>query len=72
MLAYTVFHKFYPDRYRKPRTSDVIDVIVSALLPYVDSAITEAHQAEVLRKVKRRDAFIERLDVRTLRDLRNV
>lgn len=70
IIAYTVFHKFYPDKTRKPSRSDVFDIIIAALLPYVDTVITERHQAEVIRKVKAQDSFLHGLDVRTLRDLR--
>ena len=69
-MTYTVFHKFYTDRNRKPSDSDAFDVLISAALPYVEAFITEAHQAEVLRKTKRRDDFLTNLQVLTLRDFR--
>ena len=72
MIAYTVLHKFYQDRNRQPSRSDVFDVIVSALLPYVDGVVTERHQAEVIRRVKRLGSFISSLQVWTLRDLRDM
>jgi hypothetical protein len=67
---YTAFHKFYLDPTRKPTDSDAFDVIISASVPYVEAIITEAHQAEVLRKIKRRDDFIGDLRVFTLREFR--
>jgi hypothetical protein len=67
---YTAFHKFYVDKSRKPSTSDAFDVIIAASLPYVEAVITENHQAEVLRKTKRRDGFLDHLRVFTLRDFR--
>jgi hypothetical protein len=69
--AYTVFHKFYSDRTRKPTRSDAFDIIIAAATPYVEAVITENHQAEVLRKTMRRDDFISDLNVFTLRDLRH-
>jgi hypothetical protein len=69
--TYTVFHKFYADESRSPSTSDAFDIIISSATPYVEAIITENHQAEVLRKTKRRDAFIKDLDVFTLRDFRD-
>jgi hypothetical protein len=68
---YTVFHKFYVDRDRKSSDSDAFDIIIAASVPYVEAIITENHQAEVLRKTKRRDDFIEGLQVFRLRDIRH-
>lgn len=69
--GYTVFYKFYPDRTRKPSASDAFDIIISAATPYVDTVVTENHQAECLRKAKRLDPFIQDLGIYTLRDLRS-
>lgn len=69
-MAYTVFHKFYVDTTRKAAPSDVFDFIIAAVTPYVDAIVTEAHQAEVLRKVKRLDSFVAELQVMTIRDFR--
>lgn len=67
---YTVFHKFYVDPSRIPSVSDAFDILISALVPYVDAIFTENHQAEVLRKTKNLDRFIRDLEIYTLRDLR--
>lgn len=67
---YTAFHKFYVDRDRKPSDSDAFDIIIAAGVPYVEAIVTEGHQAEALRKTKRRDVFIEGLQILTLRDIR--
>ncbi len=69
-MTYTVFHKFYADRSRKPSDSDAFDVLIAAALPYVEAIITESHLAESLRKTKRRDALLNGLQVFTLRDFR--
>jgi hypothetical protein len=70
-MTYTVFHKFYSDRNRKTLNSDAFDVLTASALPYVEAFITEAHQAEVIRKTKGRDPFLGDLQVYTLRDFRN-
>jgi hypothetical protein len=70
-MTYTVFHKFYADRTRKPLKSDAFDVLIAAALPYVEAFITENHQADVLKKTKRRDAFLDHLEVFRLRDFRD-
>lgn len=69
-MSLTVFHKFYADRDRRPSSSDAFDVLISGALPYVEAFITENHQAEALRKIKRRDRFLSALEVFTLRDFR--
>jgi hypothetical protein len=69
-MTFTVFHKFYADKTRAASISDAYDILISAALPYVEAIVTERHLADCLRKTKRRDAFLEHLDVRTLRDLR--
>lgn len=70
-MTYTVFYKFYVDRDRRPSDSDAFDVLIAAAIPYVEAIITENHQAEALRKTKRRDDFLGELQVFTLRDFRN-
>lgn len=70
-MTYTVFHKFYADRNRRVSDSDAFDVLISSTVPYVEAIITEAHQAEVLRKTRRRDGFLQDLQVFTLRDFRD-
>ena len=69
MALYTVFYKFYVDK-RKYIDSDVFDIIISAPTPYVDAIITERHQAEVIKKIKRHDDFIGKVKVMTLNDIR--
>lgn len=69
MMLFTVFHKFYVDN-RIPSLSDAFDIAISAPTPYVDAVFTENHQAEVIRKIKRQDRFLEHVSVYSLRDLR--
>jgi hypothetical protein len=70
MMLFTVFYKFYAEK-RRPSISDAFDLVISAPTPYVDTIITENHQAEVIRKIKRQDSFLDHLEVLTLRDLRS-
>jgi hypothetical protein len=69
-MTYAVFHKFYADCDRTPSDSDAFDVLIAAALPYVEAIITESHLAEALAKTKRRDRFLNRVQVFTLRDFR--
>jgi hypothetical protein len=68
-MAFTAFYKLYADPSRKAHTSDVVDMLISSALPYVDAFITENHQAESLRKV-RQHRFLQDLQVLRLRDFR--
>jgi hypothetical protein len=70
-MTYTVFHKFYADSDRKALDSDAFDVLIAAALPYVEAIITEGHLAEALHKTARRDDFLNRVQVFTLRDFRS-
>jgi hypothetical protein len=69
MMTFNVFYKFYPDE-RRPLKSDILDIIISSSIPYVDVVITEKHQAEIIRKTKEQDHFIDHVEVLTLADLR--
>ena len=69
-MTYTVFHKFYADADRTPSNSDAFDVLIAGALPYVEAVITESHLADALGKTKRRDHFLDQLEVFTLRDFR--
>jgi hypothetical protein len=70
-MSYTVFYKFYADRTRAPRVSDGYDVLISSALPYVEAFVTERNQAEVLRQTKRRDDFLNALQLFVLSDFRD-
>lgn len=65
---YIVFYKFYPDA-RKPKKSDVFDIIISSLLPYVDAFVTESHQNETINKIKKVDKLLNHLDNRSIKSI---
>ena len=67
-MAYSVLIRYASDA-RKPRLSDVLDVPIAGVLPYVDVAGIESHQAEVLRKIGRMDPFLTHVDVFTIREI---
>lgn len=69
MTLWTVFFRLYVGR-RQPTPNDVFDVLISAPAPYLDAVVTEKHQAEIYRQVKKLDHIIDHLDVYTLKDLR--
>lgn len=69
--SYFVFYKFYPDK-RKPINSDVFDIIISALLPYVDFFITEGNLYDIIRKIKMNHLFLENIEVYKLKDINKI
>jgi len=72
MRAFSTFYRFYDNKQRKSKDSDVFDILMSSVIPYIDIAYLEGDQAEILRKIKRIDPFISKLEVKTLADLRPV
>lgn len=66
--SYVVFYKFYTDK-RKPILSDVFDIMISALLPYVDFFITEGNMCEIIKKIKSRHGFLKNLKEYSIKDI---
>jgi len=66
---YTVFYRFYAEQ-RKPERQDVFDILISSIAPYLDMVIVENFQAEIFRKVKRKDAMFKKMEIATLKDFR--
>lgn len=69
MAFYTVFYRFYAEN-RKPEPQDIFDILITNVTPYMDVIITENFQAEILKKVKRRDPFLKNLEILTMKSLR--
>lgn len=69
MSLFTVFYRFYAE-HREPEEQDVFDILIGNVAPYLDGVITENFQAEIYRKVKRRDPFLRHLLVETVSVLR--
>jgi hypothetical protein len=70
MVAYNAYFKYYVHN-RDPVLSDAFDLLIASSAPYADAFATERHQAEVIRKIKHRDPFLDGLVVLTLKDLRS-
>lgn len=66
--AYFVFYKFYPDK-KKPTKSDVFDIMIASLLPYVDYFITEGNMSEIASRIKKNHNFLEGLKLYKLKDI---
>ncbi len=70
VMAYIIFYKFYLSD-RKAHLSDVPDIIMSSLYPYIDVLLIEKSQAEMIRQIQRRHSFCPQLEVFTMKDLRD-
>ncbi len=66
-IAAFAFYKFYISN-RRPRLSDIPDLMISSAYPYVDVVITEKNQAELLRQIKKRHEICSDTSVLTLSD----
>lgn len=67
MTAYNVFYKFYTDQ-RRPTKSDSFDIIIASATPYMDAIVTEKHQADILKRIKQQDDFIQSLEIYRVKD----
>ena len=68
IMSYSVFYKFYSDN-RNPQLSDVFDILIGATVPYVDILITEKHYFDTIKKIKKQDRFLDKLDVYKVKEL---
>ena len=69
-MLYSQYYRLY-DTHWKPRPQEITDIEIIAVSPYVDTVITENFQAEILKKIKKKVAGMENLEIATLRDIRN-
>lgn len=69
--SYFVFYKFYPDN-RKPIKSDVFDIIISSLLPYVDFFITEGNMHEIIKQIQKNHDFLKNIKPYKLKEINKI
>ena len=68
--CFITFFKFYINKKRKPRLSDVDDILFCANLPYVEVAILEKDLYENIRQIKQRMGFLSNLEIYNINELR--
>lgn len=66
--SYVVFYKFYPDK-RKPILSDIFDIIISSILPYVDLFITEGNMCEIIKRIQNKHVFLKGLKQYSIKEI---
>jgi len=70
MVEYSLFQRQYLTK--KPlEINDVMDIRMSAFIPYVDEVITEGFQANVYKKAQNHIVELKGLEIHTLKDFRN-
>lgn len=67
-MSYVLFYKFYLSS-KSPTLSDIPDLIMSSVYPYVDIVVVEKHQAEIARQIQRRHLILPDLEIMTLKDI---
>ncbi len=66
---YSQYYRLYDPNW-KPEPQEVTDVQIISASPYMEAVITEAFQAEILKKVKNKVNGLEEIEILTLRDIR--
>lgn len=66
--SFLTYFKWHNDG-RKPVLSDVYDLLISCTAPYVDVFVTEGQVADSLKKTRKIDNFLDRLEVLTVGDI---
>ncbi len=66
MMALSAFYKFYSGN-KKPNRSDVMDIIISSTVPYVDTFISEGNMIDIMSKIKNMDPFIENVELTSIK-----
>lgn len=67
--SYVVFYKFYPDN-RNPEPSDVFDILISSLLPYVDFFITEKNLNHIIHQIQKKHNFLLNVNCFTMKQIK--
>lgn len=67
IMCYLAFYKFYINN-RKPKLSDVTDLLIATSYPYIDEVITEKNQSEMVRQIQRKHKFCNNLTTYTIKD----
>jgi hypothetical protein len=69
-ITYIRFYKFYL-RHRNPKNSDINDIHMSCVFPYVDSVFLEKDMSEHVNQIKKKHNFYNNLEVLKLKEFLN-
>lgn len=69
IMEYSQFIRIY-QTHKSIKANDVMDIQISCIVPYVDAVITENFQADIYKKAKSIIPQLKKLEIYTLRDIR--
>ncbi|MBC7087126.1 MAG: hypothetical protein H5T96_01410 [Tissierellales bacterium] len=69
IMAYSQFMRVHLTQ-KKIKPNDVLDVLISSAIPYVDAVLTENYQADIYKKAKKHIRQLGDLEILTLKDIR--
>lgn len=69
IMEYSQFTRIY-QTHKSIKANDVMDIQISCIVPYVDAVITENFQADIYKKAKSIIPQLKKLEIYTLRDIR--
>lgn len=69
IMEYSQFVRIYQTN-KNIKPNDVMDIQISCIVPYVNAVITENFQADVCKKAKHFIPQLEKLEIYTLKDIR--
>jgi len=69
VILYSQYYRLH-DPHWKPESQEVADVLIMSAAPYMDVVVTEAFQAEIFKKIRKKVVGLEKLQIATLKDIR--
>ena len=69
IMLYSQYYRLFDSNW-EPKPQEVSDVLIMGLAPYVDCVLTEKYQAEILKKVKNKVPWLEHVEIKNLKNLR--
>lgn len=68
-ILYSQYYRLYDPNW-VPKPQDVTDILIMSAAPYVDVVITEAFQAEILKKIRKKVKGLEKVEIVRLKGIR--
>lgn len=69
IVLYSQYYRLYDPNWT-PKPQDVTDIMIMSAAPYIDVVITEAFQAEILKKVRKKVKGLEKVEIVRLKGIR--
>lgn len=69
VFLYSLYYRLYDPSW-KAKPQEVTDLMIASVAPYMDVVVTEAFQAEIFKKVRKKVYGLDNLRIASLRDIR--